>query len=121
LGGSLFRLSTDNRPPPKAKTPLLPPIPKPPKQKPSHAPNETPAMAGSTLLEASHLGKASTLSAGSLLKKAHEENELSKEEEKKQVEAEKLEAKAKAREERERQRKESIQRLLKKSHAASGN
>jgi hypothetical protein len=121
LGGSLYRLSADNRPVPRAKKPLLPPIPAPVKQKPSRAPNDTPAMAGSSLLEASHLETASTLSAGSLLKKRHEEKEQSKAEEKKRAEAEKLEAKAEAREARERQRKESIARLLKKNHAASGN
>ena len=75
LGGTLWRVSVDNRPPPKPRQRISEPLPDLPVQKPSLKHNETPAMVGSMIGESSLLGEASTLQVGSYLKKAHDEKE----------------------------------------------
>lgn len=122
FGGTVMRLAVDDRPPPSPKTKprLTPPVPKPAVQKPSHKPNDTPAMFGSSLGEASHLTKGSTLAVGSTLKKSFEDKELSKQDAEILEKERKAKAKSDARDERERKRIEAIKRALKRN-AASGN
>ena len=78
IGGALWRVSVDNRPAPKQRAKIGKAPPAMPVQKPSLKPNETPAMTGSMIGEASSLGPASTLKVGSLLKQEHDEKEAAK-------------------------------------------
>lgn len=102
LGGSLWRVSVDNRPPSKPREKISKPLPALPAQKPSLKPNETPAMAGSMIGEASSLGTASTLRVGSRLKQEHDEKEAAKLASEKAEEEAALNAKKQAREARRR-------------------
>ena len=79
LGGSLWKLSLDNRPPPKPRARITPPLPELPKQKPSRKPNEMPVMKGSMIGEASGMGSASRLSVGSILKKKFDDKKAAEE------------------------------------------
>ena len=78
LSGALWRVSVDNRPAPKPKKKIGQTAPPIPVQKPSLKPNETPAMTGSLIGEASNLGTASTLAVGSQLKAEHDKKEAAK-------------------------------------------
>ena len=100
LGGSLWRVSVDNRPPPKPRVRITEPLPDAPTQKPSRSRGETVAMSGSQIGPASRLSSASTLKVGSYLKKEHDEKEAAKLAEETAEEEAQSNAKAKAREAR---------------------
>lgn len=100
LGGTLWRVSVDNRPPPKPRKRISEPLPDLPVQKPSLKHNETPAMVGSMIGESSLLGEASTLQVGSYLKKAHDEKEAAELAAKKAAEDAELKKKLSAQEAR---------------------
>lgn len=100
LGGSLWRVSVDNRPPRTPRVKISKPLPPLPTQKPSLKPNETPPLTGSMIGEASGLGEASTLKVGSFLKKEHDEKEAAKLAEEKAKEDAETKAKTQAREAR---------------------
>lgn len=100
LGGSLWRVSVDNRPPPKPRKRIAEPLPEMPQQKPSRTRGETVAMSGSQIGPASTLSTASTLKVGSYLKKEHDEKEAAKLSAEKAEEEAQSKAKANAREAR---------------------
>lgn len=100
IGGTLWRVAVDNRPPPKPRTKIGKAPPKMPVQKPSLKPNETPAMAGSMIGEASGLDTASTLAVGSRLKAEHDKKEAAKLAEEKAAEEVKAKTLSDAREAR---------------------
>ena len=78
IGGTMWRVSVDNRPPIKPRSKIGKAPPEMPVQKPSRKPNETPPMAGSMIGQASELGAASTLLVGSRLKAEHDKKEAEK-------------------------------------------